>query len=446
MSRQLSQLRTDTSRRSGFLVLGVVALAMAPAAARGATFTVNSTADAVDANLADSACDVDTGTGGDQCTLRAAIQESNDQFNPDEIDFGFAGTTVRTITPAAGLPAVSDRVTIDGYTQSGAGANTNPVGQPDNAVIKIEVSGTSAPTASGILFRGGSSGSVIRGLAINRFSHAITTSANTQGDLASLRIEGNFIGTDPGGTIDRGTTSSAIQLFDGPETLIGGASPDARNVISGNLQGFDVQDVDVAIQGNYIGVAADGLTPLGNDLAGVLLRDSHALVGGDPATEGNLIAHNGLDGVDLTLGQTRNTVRGNRIFLNGNLGIDLGINGVTANDPGDADGGSNKGQNFPVVKSAVNAGGNLTLQGKLKSRPDRTYVIELFADDTGGNQGAVYLGKVKVTTNGNGVAKFTRSVPDPGDPGGIGDVATATATDEQGNTSEFSAPLTITAS
>ena len=43
-------------------------------------------------------------------------------------------------------------------------------------------------------------------------------------------------------------------------------------------------------------------------------------------------------------------VRGNPIFANGGLGIDLNNDGVTGNDAGDSDAlGPNELQNFPVL-------------------------------------------------------------------------------------------------
>ena len=50
---------------------------------------------------------------------------------------------------------------------------------------------------------------------------------------------------------------------------------------------------------------------------------------------------------------TGNTIRGNSIFSNGGIGIDLGGDGVTANDALDADNGPNQRQNYPIIVSAA---------------------------------------------------------------------------------------------
>jgi hypothetical protein len=126
------------------------------------------------------------------------------------------------------LPAITDTVIIDGYSQPGASPNTLAVG--DNAVLKIELL-RNGQTGSGLEIKGVSGGSVIRGLAINRFSEGVSIDGDTVGN----RVEGNFIGTNPSGTIDEGNTDDGVNIFDGAsENVVGGTTLAARNVISGN--------------------------------------------------------------------------------------------------------------------------------------------------------------------------------------------------------------------
>ena len=76
-----------------------------------------------------------------------------------------------------------------------------------------------------------SGSSVIKGLVINRFGPGIEIT----GDTVVNRIEGNFIGTDPSGTLDRGNAHDGVDITGGPsENVVGGATPAARNVVSGN--------------------------------------------------------------------------------------------------------------------------------------------------------------------------------------------------------------------
>ena len=109
----------------------------------------------------DGVCD------GAQCTLREAITSANSATGTDTIDFNIPavpdpncvdGTGVCTITPASVLPNVSQPIVIDGYTQTGASANTNPINMGSNAVLKIELNGTSAGAGqTGLIINGGSS-------------------------------------------------------------------------------------------------------------------------------------------------------------------------------------------------------------------------------------------------------------------------------------------------
>jgi hypothetical protein len=85
------------------LAFALFALPARPAQAETlATFTVNDSGDGVDVSIGDGLCDADAGTAGDQCTLRAAIQEANFASSVDTIDFGFgAPTTIQfgTVLP-----------------------------------------------------------------------------------------------------------------------------------------------------------------------------------------------------------------------------------------------------------------------------------------------------------------------------------------------------------
>ena len=116
--------------------------------------------------------------------------------------------------------------------------------------------------------------------------------------------------------------------------------------------------------------------------------------------------------------------------------------GVTPNDSGDADTGANGLQNFPVITSAEKLGGATQIVGTLSTESNETYRLDFYASDdcdpSGNGEGEIWLGNENVTTNSDGNGSF-----DTGDLFGSaaspGDAITATATDPDGNTSEFSA-------
>ena len=128
-------------------------------------------------------------------------------------------------------------------------------------------------------------------------------------------------------------------------------------------------------------------------------------------------------------------IQGNVIFSN-SINIDLSavadlFNGVTPNDPApDADSGANFLQNFPEITNAVQ--GSTHVSGRLISSNATTYRVEFFATDI--PQGGAFLGATNLTT-ALGTAPFSLvwsyALPS-------GALVHATATDPNGNTSEFS--------
>ena len=112
---------------------------------------------------------------------------------------------------------------IDGYAQSGASANS--LVQGENALLMIELGGASTGAGvNGLTLASGSSGSTIRGLAIERFSESgidVLSDNNT--------VAGDFIGTNAAGTASLGNNSGVY--VSGSGNMIGGTTADARNLI-----------------------------------------------------------------------------------------------------------------------------------------------------------------------------------------------------------------------
>jgi CSLREA domain-containing protein len=121
------------------MAAGTLVVGARPAEA-ATTFTVNKTDDGDDRNLSDARCDTSRNNGS-QCTLRAAIEESNDTAGADTIEFDISAAA-QTIKPGSQLPTITDTVTIDAYTQQGASPNT--LAEGNDAVLKVKLNGSNA--------------------------------------------------------------------------------------------------------------------------------------------------------------------------------------------------------------------------------------------------------------------------------------------------------------
>lgn len=276
--------------------------------------------------------------------------------------------------------------------------------------------------------------------------------------VSVIRIEGNVIGVNVIGdaALPNGT---GVRLQASENTILGGPIQRAGNFISGN-RGDGVIAMRGTILGNVIGLGTDRKASVPNGGNGITAVTDGAVQIGQ-LNGGNLIANNRGWGIDISgTGATaaraiqynriagnaaggirlrdndRHTIRFNSIELNGGLGIDLGGDGITPNDAGDADTGPNLRQNYPVA--TVTPGTNLSasIRGTLNSAPNADFTIDFYATNRNGGarQGADYLGSVNVHTNASGNAEFATAFS------GIDLTArqiTATATDSKGNTSEF---------
>jgi parallel beta-helix repeat protein len=290
------------------------------------------------------------------------------------------------------------------------------------------------------------SGNEYHGIFIDDYANAAPYSDDNE-------IIGNYIGTDITGNAILGN-QNGIYLSDATGTIIGGAESGAGNLISGNDTNgiYLYQNVeDTHILGNHIGVAANG-QPLSNGRFGIEFSTNNVhdnQVGGSATGEGNVIAYNGkatlAGGIFIQNGSNDNSLRGNRIFGNGDfsaathrLGIDLGAtnvpDGVTPNDTLDPDTGSNNLQNYPVL-TGWSASSSGTLNGTLNSKASTIYIIDIYGNTTcdpiGYGEGEWYIGYKQVTTNASGNASFSQIEA-------VAPYFTATATDPNGNTSEFS--------
>ena len=462
-----------------------IALAVPTLTTTSLTLTVNRTGDSPDLNPGDGLCDASV-NAGEQCSLRAAIEELNAQgpaVSPHRIEFNLSGTGPFTISPGSRLPVIDVPVEIDGTTQPGTTCPTSTA--PANLMIVLD--GSNASGADGLYFQFGTDDSTLQGLSIRNFQgsglwilgqnlviscnqlfnnnygiHVFLNNNIIGGQLSPSQrnvisnsyfygiliygndnqISNNFVGTTPDGTGAASNNTAGIYLS-GNSNLIGGATAYAGNLISGNGAGIWVSGGDDnVIVGNDIGVAIDEVTSLPNSSFGIRLSGSASnnRVGGTAPGEANRIAYNQHDGIglseDLGLIPSQNEIRGNHIYANGDLGIDLGSDGVTANDNGDGDGDVNMQQNYPILSSTQ---GSSVVTAILESQPNRIYTVDLFrnnrCDPSGYGEGQEYLQTIQMATDGAGQSSFSLDLAGLINPG---DGITATATDPDGNTSEFS--------
>jgi len=329
----------------------------------------------------------DSGSG----SLRAVLNWANSNPGKDTVIFKIpttdsaynTSTNSFTIRPLSPLPQITDPAVIDGTSQPGY--SERPVIELDGSNVSVD----------GLYISAGNS--TVRGLTINRFGVDGIRLIDNGGNI----IEGNFIGTDVTGTQDLGNGFSGISIVT-PNNTIGGKAIGTSNVISGNGK------------------------------SGIFVNSPSA---------------------------TSNAILSNSISGNGELGIDLNDGGITMNDVGDSDTGANNVQNFPELTSAISSNGNTIIKGKINSIPNTTFRVELFSnkvlDDSGfgnggfGNggfggggygEGEKFLGFQNVTTDSSGNATVAVNLPLAVP---IGQFITATATDPNNNTSEFSQGISL---
>jgi len=351
------------------------------------------------------------------------------------------------------------------------GTNASGSGGLGNTLYGIRVDTTG--TGNEVGGTGAGEGNVISG---NNSGGILIDSA------VQTRIEGNLIGTGPDGESILSNTGDGVVLFRSNSATVGGATGEARNIISGNtLYGIRVHGVGSAgnvIAGNYIGTNAAGDSAIPNTLGGLFfdVPGGTERIGGTVAGESNVISGNGGAGITFFGNSTPGCqILGNRIGLNasGAAGLpnnghgiriynasvtNTTIGGTTAGagnsiafNAGDGininaasfqhrirrnsihsntgigirlESGANGGKAAPLITS-VNRG-----TGVVAGTSGTSDSIDVFADDA--EEGRLYI--TSATAVGGA---WTTSAADVSPYEGMN--ITATATDGSGNTSAFSA-------
>jgi titin len=381
--------RISGRTEAALLLLLCFALVL-PGEVQASTFTVTTTADSGPGSLRQAILDANSNAGPDEIDFA---------LNPVSDPGCSAVSEVCTIQPTSELPPLTDYgTTIDGYSQAGAepatasavakirvvldgsaiitqasGLAINDSGEhlikglaivnftgngiyvfgPNAANITIEgchigvdYLGTSAAPNGlrGIYLNTSANANVIGGMSPaerNVISGNISAGVELVSDTNENIIRGNYIGTDATGLVDMGNGGTGVYMLQGANAnLIGGVSSGAGNVISGN-EGDGVTMMHNAtsnnqVQGNLIGLAADGVTDLGNTGNGVqIVNGAHNnTVGGATVLARNVISGNGQNGVLIwTSGTDQNLVTGNYIGTNesGTSAVQNDQNGVYLN-------------------------------------------------------------------------------------------------------------------
>ncbi|SFZ89409.1 hypothetical protein SAMN05428642_101246 [Flaviramulus basaltis] len=252
------------------------------------TYTVNSIDDLPDNNTNDAVCADANGN----CTLRAAIQNTNKTSNKDIIEFNISGTAPFVISVIDILQPIQEPVILDARTQSGY-SNT-PI---------IEIDGSSLPEGyNGLQLIGNSTGSEIYGLSIggfkrlevSPFSYGYGVLSNTGNHI----FQSNYIGIKPDGTTINTNTGGGLFFNNSGDNQIGGTQPNEGNLISGNGVGgltFEGLTTNSAaknniIEGNLIGTDASGTLNKGNRFNVQFINAPNNILGGNSSEARNIIS------------------------------------------------------------------------------------------------------------------------------------------------------------
>lgn len=382
----------------------VVVLSIPPTPAGASeTYVVTTTGDGGDTNIGDGDCIATSGG----CTLRAAIEEANDDSDHDIIEFALGGPA--TIVANSDLPIVLESLTIDGSTNPGANCDyLGGVATPPIPTVAI--------SGSRLAFFTDVDEAVVRNLSI----HSADRGVNFGSQASVAVLECSWIGFDLSGVPGTGQTGSGVLRG----TRIGGVVGDGGNVIG--AWGFTGVNSNGDIEGNRIGVRPDG-SPAGNGDAAVVggpdarvrfnvLANSRVGVSPVYGTEvtSNTIRDNVADGIDatgLTLPPFGTPAvllfSGNSITGNGGLGIDTlqdGPNGDVVSFAGSA-------TTTSVVGSMLNV--RLRVDSPLVGDPHQLEVFFNSAcDNSGFGEGEDYRETITVIpTAGESFHSLTMATP-----------------------------------
>ncbi len=258
------------------------------------------------------------------------------------------------------------------------------------------------------------------------------------------RIENNYIGVNAAATVAIGNGGTGVHLFNAEVTTV------HNNVIGGNAAGIALAAPETygnIITANVLGTDPTQTYVFGNGEHGIFINSNATdnRIGGTNPGEGNIIAFHSGRGIWMTsAGAVGNAIRGNSIHDNqgteteNKLGIDLTGSGPNPNDLTDIDTGPNMLQNYPDLIGVYNFSGGTYVNALLNSVPNSDFAVDFFynnsCDPSGYGEGEFYMESITVTTDADGYVGFSHRMAVAAE----GRPASMTATDSNGNTSEFS--------
>jgi CSLREA domain-containing protein len=439
-------------------------------------FVVNSEADTGDSNLSDGVCDTGTSTPTGICTLRAAIQQANHNGVTTSISFA---NNVNTIVVGAMLPETTVPITIDGLTGRSARVqldgrnsfNGDQIFDPSGLGLYGGNSTLTGMTIYGFVTgvkvaSANSGGNIIQnnwigmdntgavpsgrrltwGILLENYSNAgnnlIGGTAAGQGNVistgnsngygieitsASNTVQGNYIGTNPAGSILIGN-GHPVFIADSSNNQIGGATAGAGNVIAGNPSSPAAPNVQIntsnalasnnIVQGNFIGTDATGTIALGGVNGGIYVYGPNTTIGGAATAARNIISGNGAYGAALLYAgaifqgnYVGSDVTGTIALANGCCGVQVQASSIQVGGTGSAGNlvSGNSGPGITINQSGVTntsvlgniVGLNASGTAALGNTGDGVNVTSFSSSNN--NFGAAGAGNVISGNGGNGI-------------------------------------------
>jgi len=293
-------------------------------------FEVNSTGNQDDATPGDGVCK----TTSNLCSMRAAIQEANarpmyDGYDTVALPIRFKITSgaspIKIIKPASYLPEIFYPLYIDGYTQTSASANTNNFDQGLNTSIKIVLDAEDG-AAHALAFHCGNN--TIKGLSVINGNIDFLYEEGYSKSTDNNTIEGNYIGIGADGTT---AYWGAINFNNQSNNLVGGSTNASRNLIAGGV--IMTKSDSNQIINNYFATDYTGTAPSGTSANSIEINDSSSynVVGGANSNQRNLISAGNRGVVISGAHAANNQILGNYIGVapNGIAALGNSSSGIT---------------------------------------------------------------------------------------------------------------------